>query len=164
MIFKFCERISWAYLIGALIKAKFQPNYLSCSNHRLSFSFQNSNSVLLKICVCHRQKSNYLSCSNHRLSFSLQNPYSVLLKICVCEDMCEDMCVSSAKGLGFGTESSDKSFTYIFHATRIQTRTAYTKIPCQMHDAAWGWCIAKKCKIFWSYFKHFWILLVGLCK
>ena len=116
MIFKFCERISSAYPIGALIKAKFQPNYLSCSNHRLSFSLQNSNSVLLKICVC--------------------------------EDMCEDMCVSSAKGLGFGTESSDKSFTYIFHATRIQTRTAYTKIPCQMHDAAWGWCIAKKCKIF----------------
>ena len=46
------------------------------------------------------------------------------------------------------------------------------KIPCYMRDLACRWYTVKKTKIFWSYFKHFWILpvvrncriVIGLCK
>ena len=58
------------------------------------------------------------------------------------------------------------------HGTMIKTGITCNKIHCYIHDSANTWFIAKKAKIFWSYVKHFWILvgvrkwriLIVLCK
>ena len=72
-------------------------------------------------------------------------------------------CNQMRKNCGFG---------HIYHGTIIRTEIACKKIPCYMRDSTCRWFIVKKCKIFWSYVKHFWILLgvrkfrilIGLCK
>ena len=63
-------------------------------------------------------------------------------------------------------------FTQSNQGTRIRTGITCKKIPCYMRDSACWWFIVKKAKIFLSYVKHFWILvvvrkyriLIGLCK
>ena len=46
-------------------------------------------------------------------------------------------------------------FVQLMHGTIIRTKITCKKIPCYMHDSAFGWFIVKKAKIFWSYAKHF---------
>ena len=58
-------------------------------------------------------------------------------------------------------------YTYI-HGTILRTGITWNKIPCYIRNSAFF----KKAKIFWSYIKHFWIvvgvrkckILIGLCK